>query len=48
MEVLLRIMAGLTEDDLRRIDRFVETKSFHRTPEMLCPSESSDDSETDG
>lgn len=36
-------MAGLTEEDMQRIDRFVQTKSFHRTPEMLCPTEDEDD-----
>ncbi len=42
-------MAGLTEEDMERIDSFVKTKSFHRTPEMLCPCTDSgeEDSESD-
>lgn len=38
-------MAGLTEEDMERIHRFVETKSFNRTPEMLCPTDEVGDGE---
>jgi hypothetical protein len=32
-------MAGLTESDLRRIERFVRTPPRKRTPHLLTPDE---------
>jgi hypothetical protein len=32
-------MAGLTDDDLRRIRRFVATSPTKRTPHLLTPDE---------
>lgn len=37
-------MAGLTDRDLQRITRFVETPPRQRTPQLLMPD---DDEETD-
>jgi len=39
-------MAGLTDRDLRRIERFVETPPRQRTPHLLTPDEDEDE-ETD-
>jgi hypothetical protein len=30
---------GITEDDLERIERFVQRPRCRRRPEMLCPGE---------
>jgi hypothetical protein len=45
-------MAGLTDRDLRRIKRFVETPPRRRTPHLLTPDEGEgepgeDDTETE-
>jgi hypothetical protein len=38
--------SGLTEDDLKRIERFVERPRCRRRPEMLCPEADPDDEVT--
>lgn len=34
---------GLTDDDLDRIRRFLETPAYARTPEQLLPGDADDD-----
>lgn len=38
-------MVGLTEDDLERIERFVNTPRYERDPDQLCPEAISEERE---